>query len=620
MQLNLKKCKCAITNYRERCAEYCEILPDYSYNKYVTDYAKKIMEKVHMNKGDVQDLFVSMAKKFSLNCRHAAFMYDCFKKGYFIPSTPVIRCTNGHDTFPISCFVTTLCEERGETLMRKLITMYKQSLGGGGMGVNLSNVREFKCVNTQNLNNGLICYIRAIEGLFDLLKTDKSRPAIFVYYVEIDHPDVREFMNLRKPTFDSEKIKLSSGAHIGVIISDAFMEAVRERKIWYFRSRYSKEPVDQIEAIVLWRELLIARTETGEPMIFYYDNAQRAKAEAYKLLNIDIPCTNMCTEIMLPSGPDNEGKDRATICCLGSVNLERYDIWKNIPDFIPYVMLFLDCVMQYYIDNAADDVDLKNSVRCAIKSRPVALGVMSLAYLFQKKNVVFGSSESFIINQEIFSYIKNSTDNASVLIGNALGHAPDNIAANLKGRFVTTTGLAPTSYISLILNCSPTCSPVYSNCYAQKTAVGTVFVKNKYLSRIIKDRFDTQELQDAVWEKILHHEGSIQKLQYFTQKEKEIFRTAHEIDQRLHVKLCGSRQKYLTQTQSVNLYFYYGIPKKEIHEIHLLAHQLGLPTLYYAFCSPRMRVDNKNIVKDSYNDNVNNIVKSDYVTCESCAS
>ena len=612
MLIKFQKCKCAETKYQHRCNKYCELKVDYSRNNNLSDYAKKILHHVHMNRVDEQEMFMNIAKKFSISCEHAQKIYDYMSMGWFIPSTPVTRCVNGFDEYPISCFVTTLVQDRNWKLMKQVITMYKQSLGGGGMGVNLSQIKEFDCKRSKNLNNGLLCYVRAIEAFFDLLKTDKARPPIFVYYINIDHPDVLHLIDIRKPTFDMDKIKLVS-SHVGVILTDDFMEAVKARKEWNFISRVDGSVIETMQAIDLWKKIMISRSETGEPFIFFYNNAQRAKAAAYQKLSIDVPCTNMCTEIMLPSGLDHKGKERATICCLGSLNLEYYDLWKRDEDFIPCVMLFLDCVMQYYIDNSTNDEFLVPGRYCAEMSRPIGIGVMGWAYLLHQKMIVFGSQESFNLNEEIFKYLYDKTQYYSAIIGKNFGHAPDNIEAGLEGRFVTTLSLAPTSYISIVLGTSPGINPFFKCCYMHKTSAGSVFIKNKYLDKIIKLRFGT--LADEIWHQIMLKGGSIQELDIFSQEEKDVFQSADEVDQKLHIDLCGDRQKYLNQTQSVNLFFKCDTSKKLINNIHFHAHSRGLPTLYYSFFSPKIR-SNQHFEKEDIQHNK----VGETETCVSCGN
>ena len=616
MLLKFEKCECVKSNYKTRCLSYCKFILHYERDKIMSDYAKNILNKVHMNKNNIQEMFLNIAKTFSINCDHAYKIYDYMSKGWFAPSTPVTRFVNGFDEYPISCFVTTLTNKKDVSLMKQMMTMYKQSLGGGGMGVNISNVHEFKCINSLNLNNGVLCYVKAIEAMFDILKPDKGRPPIFVYYLDVSHPDILDFIDIRKPTFDVNKMRLAGSSHVGIIIDDKFMNAVVNKTKWNLISQVNGKICDEIDAIDLWRKILIARSETGEPFIFFNDNAQKSKAEAYRKLNIDVPCTNMCTEIMLPSGLDHRGIERSTICCLGSVNLEYFDEWKNDDDFIPAVMLFLDCVMQYYIDNSSGDDLLFTGWYCATMSRPIGMGTMGWAFLLQKKMIAFGSNESFILNQEVFGYLYKKSEYWSIIIGEYFGHAPDNLEAGIKGRFVTKLAVAPTAYISLLCDSSPGINPFYSNYYVHKTAAGSTFIKNKYLSQIIYDKFGIKS--EDIWHKILLCNGSIQSLDEFTFEEKLVFRTAFEIDQKKHIQLCGERQKYLTQTQSVNLYFNYNVLKKDISMMHVYAHSVGLPTLYYAFFSPRIQSNNQS---DMEFNNLKNLKSNNSVsTCFTCGN
>ena len=591
----------------------CNIILKPERNKLMDEYGLKILRGIHNFEGDnLQILYRNLANSFCINCEHAQKLYDYFSKGWLVAATPVMRHVSGKDTYPISCFVNTITGSKNETLMSQIMTMYKQLLGGGGMGVCISNVEEFKTQYSHKLNSGALCYVRALESMFDLIEPYKARPPVFVYYLNVNHPDIMEFVTIRKPTFDVNKMKLSSQSHVGVIITDDFMDAVRSKSEWNLISRNSNKVVQTIQAIDLWRNILITRTETGEPFIFFYNNAQRAKAKAYRALGIDVPCTNMCTEIMLPSGLDNDGIDRSTICCLASVNLEHYDEWKNDKNFIESSIIFLDRIMEYYIQTAKGDDLLKPSYRCALNSRPLGLGVMGWSFLLQQKMIIFGSEESFKLNQEVFSYIHDECEKTSQLMGEIFGHAPDNLRAGLKGRNVTKTAIAPTASISLVQNSSPGINPFYANCYIHKTGIGSNTIKNKYLDKIIETKFSDQ--REDIWQKILYANGSIQGLDIFNNHEKAVFRTAFEIDQFQHVKLCGERQKYLCQTQSVNVYVRIDVSKKEINELHLLAYDVGLPTLYYFFFSPTMQANNQG----SNSKNALNV--NDKKECTSCDS
>ena len=612
--INLQKCKCKLTNYKELCENPHIIELDYTRDSLLNEYSKQVLDSVHMNKYPIQEMFARVARKIGINCYHASRMYYYMSCGWFVPSTPVIRYTNGVDKYPIACFVTTLTNEKGEKLISDMTSIYKESLGGGGIGINLSNIYEFQCVQDNSLNNGAISYIHAFESLFDILKPIKSRPAIFVYWISISHPDVRKVIGLRKPSFDPMTMKLSGNVHIGVIITDEFMNALENRQKWKLISRFDPNIFEEVDAVDIWRELLIARNETGGPFIFFYNNAQKAKHKTFKKLGIDVPCTNMCTEILLPNGLDNENKERTSVCCLGSVNLECFEQWNKDPEFMSLVTLFLDCVLQCYIDESVNDKFLESSRYCAIMSRPLGLGVFGFSYLLQQKGIAFESEEAIELNEKIFKYIQTETDKATIAIGEVLGHAPDNIAAGNKGRNTTLRAIAPTSYTSLVFNSSEGINPSYKMCYNKKNAAGNERQENKYLILLIRNKYKSQpEKIKQIWDEIWKNDGSIQSLPYFTEKEKRVFKTAFEIDQRAHIRLAAERQKYLDQTQSLNLFFDRSITKKEISLCHKTAHKLGVVTLYYSFGVPLISA--RKLFDNQENENLSNIPD-----CSSCVN
>lgn len=581
-------CKCLSNN------KLCKIKIDYSRNKLLTSESISMIRSSYLYEGDVQDLFAMLSDKYSNTCRHAQVMYDLISQLIFVPSTPIIRSINKIDKHPISCFTNTILNLDIKSYFNKFRDICLQLHGGGGSSVDLSNIGYVQDNNLNKYSNGTDNFIRALEGLHELIRKQVPRKSSVAYYLNVSHPDIMNFINIRKATFDLNKISISSKTHIAVIISDDFMKCVKENKEWNLINPVSGQIYEKINARDLWIEIIKCRFETGEPFIYFEGNVEKYKSDTYKILNMPIRLSNLCTEIFIPTGKDIDGFDRNGVCCLGALNLVNFlkfdDDSKHV--IIRECMLFLNNVLINFINNANNDELSDATIRTIKMGMPIGLGVMGYHSALQENNIVFDSDEALEFSDNIFKFIKMSVDKASISIGEELGDCPDNIRAGLKGRFTVKVAIAPTSHISQLAGVSPGINPIVSNYYQLKGSGTNIIYINPQLLSIINSKY-TKYKKDIL-KHMLNNNGSIQDCDYIDCKTKAVFKTAYEICQKTYIKISGSRTRILSgeQGQSVNLFFSKDIMFSEILKCHMYAYDCGLKTLYYLHNMPEMNSNN----------------------------
>ena len=438
---------------------------------------------------------------------------------------------------------------------------------GGGIGSYWGNLRSIgEKIGKVGKTSGIIPFIKVMDSLTLAISQGSLRRGSAACYIPIDHPEIEEFIEMRRPT-GGDVNRRSLNLHHGVLVSDAFMRAVETDDQWALRSPKDGSVQSTIPARNLWIRLLTARVETGEPYIIFIDTVNRQIPQHHKLAGLKVKTSNLCSEITLPTGIDNAGHERTAVCCLSSLNLETYEEWKGDGQFIEDVMRFLDNVLTDFINKAPDS--FKNAKYSAIRERSVGLGVMGLHSFFQQKGIPFGSVMSKVWNQKIFKHIQEKADEASVKLAEERGACPDAEEYGFKERFSNKSAIAPTASISIICGgASPGVEPIAANSYTHKTLSGSYNVRNKYLAKIL-DKYNKNT--DEIWSSITTNQGSVSHLDFLTDNEKETFKTAFEIDQRWIVELGADRTPFISQAQSINIFIPADIHKKDLHQIHFQA-------------------------------------------------
>ncbi|MGI4775520.1 MAG: ribonucleoside-diphosphate reductase subunit alpha, partial [Janthinobacterium lividum] len=405
-------------------------------------------------------------------------------------------------------------------------------------------------------------------------------------YLPIDHPEIEEFIDLRRPT-GGDINRRTLNLHHGVVISDDFMRAVEANDSWSLVSPHDKKVMSIVKARDLWVKLLTTRVETGEPYLLFIDSVNRNIPEHHKKLGLRVKTSNLCSEITLPTGLDHLGFSRTAVCCLSSLNLEYYDSWRNDQEFIPTIMRFLDNVLQDFIDRAPDT--MARAKYSAARERSIGLGVMGFHSFLQARNVPIESVMAKVWNNKIFEFIYDETSRASLDIGRQRGPCPDALEVDSGERFSNKTAIAPTASISVIAgNSSPGIEPYAANSFIQKTLTGSFNVRNKNLEKLLQEKGYNNE---HTWTSIATHEGSVQHLSFLSQHDKDVFKTAFEINQKWLIDLAAERGQYISQAQSLNIFLAGDISKQTLHDVHFRAWKKGVKAMYYTRSTSIQRAD-----------------------------
>ncbi len=491
-------------------------------------------------------------------------IYDYVSKGWFMYSSPVLSNAplKGEEVkaLPISCFLTYVPDTL-DGLIDHTAELRWLSVKGGGVGGHWSDIRA-----VSKKAPGPMPFLHTVDADMVAYRQGRTRKGSYAAYMDIDHPDIVEFINMRIPTGDVNRKNLN--LHHAVNLSDKFMEAVRDGKQWGLLDPNDKSVREMTDARKLWELILETRYRTGEPYVNFIDTANRALPQAQKDLGLNIKGSNLCNEIHLVTN-----EERTAVCCLSSVNLEMYDDWKDTT-MVKDLIVFLDNVLQFFIDNAGDEIS--KARYSAQQERSLGLGAMGLHSYFQKHLIAFNSQEAIDKNEEIFSHIKAKSVEATLQMGNRRGEAPDMIGTGRRNAHMLA--IAPNANSSMIVNTSPSIEPWKANAFTSRTRVGSHLNKNPYLKKVLGDLDkDTEE----VWSIIITNGGSVQGLDFLDDHLKEVFKTAIELDQHVLIRLAGDRQKYLCQGQSLNIFFPAGADKRYIHTVHYQAWAEGCKGLYY---------------------------------------
>ncbi|MCP1211862.1 ribonucleoside-diphosphate reductase subunit alpha [Acetobacter okinawensis] len=533
-----------------------------------------------------QDLFGRVASYYGADAAHAQRIYDYISRHWFMPATPVL--SNGGTTrgLPISCFL----NEANDSL-KGIVDLWNENVWlaskGGGIGSYWGNLRSIgENVGRNGKTSGVIPFIRVMDSLTLAISQGSLRRGSAAVYLPVWHPEIEEFIEIRRPTGGDPNRK-ALNLHHGILVSDAFMRAVETDSEWALLSPKDNSVIRKISARGLWIRILTARMEQGEPYIVYSDHVNNARPEHHKLAGLEVKTSNLCSEITLPTGIDHHGKARTAVCCLSSLNLETWDEWSDNPQFIEDVMLFLDNVLQDFIDRAPEDME--RAKYAAMRERSVGLGVMGFHSFLQAKNVPFESVIAKVWNRKIFKHIREQADAASRHLADLRGACPDAEEYGVKERFSNKMAIAPTASISIIAgNASPGIEPIAANVFLQKTLSGSFTVRNRHLQKLLEEKGqDTPE----VWSSITTSKGSVQHLDFLTQQEKDVYKTAFELDQRWVVEHAADRQPFICQAQSVNLFLPADVHKRDLHQIHYQAWKKGLKSLYYCRSLSIQRAD-----------------------------
>ncbi len=549
---------------------------DRSRDDLLTDFGKTTLVDRYLLPGETyQDMFVRVSEHYSDDMDHAQRLYDYMSKLWFMPATPVLSNGGAGRGLPISCFLNAVDDS-----LESIVDVWNENVwlasNGGGIGTYWGNVRSIgEKIGKAGKTSGIIPFIRVMDSLTLAISQGSLRRGSAAVYLDIHHPEIEEFLEIRKPSGDFNRKSLN--LHHGINITDEFMEAVRDGKMFGLRSPKTGEVLKEIDARKLWQKILEMRIQTGEPYMVFSDTVNKALAKHLREQGLRVQQSNLCAEIMLPTGKDKYGRQRTAVCCLSSVNAEKYDEWKDEELFIEDIMRFLDNVLQDYIDNAPDK--MADAVYSASRERSVGLGLMGFHSLLQSKGIPFESGMAKALNKRLFKHIRSQADAASVKLAHERGPCPDAQDAGMMARFSHKLAIAPTASISIICGgTSAGIEPIPANIYTHKTLSGSFTVRNKFLEALLEEKGKNTP---SVWSDILEHEGSVQHLDFLSEDEKAVFRTAFELDQRWIIELAADRAPYICQAQSLNIFLPADVSKWDLHMLHWSAWEKGIKSLYY---------------------------------------
>jgi ribonucleoside-diphosphate reductase alpha chain len=553
--------------------KYLGIQLDLSRDGLFDDLGIKRLQESYMREDETtpQQRFAFVSKSFSSNEKHAQRLYDYSSKHWLSYSTPILSFGRSKRGLPISCFLNYV-EDTAEGLVDNLSETNWLSMFGGGVGIG------FGIRSADDKSTGVMPHLKIYDASSLAYRQGRTRRGSYAAYLDISHPDIIPFLEMRKPTGDPNVRCLN--LHHGVNITDDFMSIIEKCMLdpdyddsWKLIDPNSKQVREVVSAKYLWQMILELRMHTGEPYVHYIDTSNKALPFFLKEKGLKIHQSNLCSEIVLPTN-----EERTAVCCLSSLNLENYDEWKDDKLFLKDVAEMLDNVLQHFIDNAPDVIS--RARYSAARERSIGIGALGFHAYLQKNGIVFESVVAKITNRNMFKNIRERLDAANLQLGDERGEAPD--AHNTGRRFSHLMAIAPNASSSIIMgNTSPSIEPYRANAYRQDTLSGSHLNKNRWLDKILKDLLPTEEKYNEVWSSIIANDGSVQHLDILDDQQKAVFKTSMEIDQRWVIDLAADRQEFIDQAQSLNLFFRPDSHIKYIHAIHFMAWKKGLKTLYY---------------------------------------
>lgn len=543
----------------------------------LTDFGKAVLSDRYLMPGEeFQDLFARVACHFADDSEHAQRIYDYISNLWFMPSTPVLSNGGTERGLPISCFL----NEASDSL-DGIVNLWNENVWlaalGGGIGSYWGNLRSIgERVGANGKTSGIIPFIRVMDSLTLAISQGSLRRGSAAIYIRVDHPEIEEFIEIRRPTGGDPNRK-ALNLHHGIIIPDDFMRAVENDEEWGLRSPKDNSVIRKVSARSLWIRMLSTRIETGEPYFLYIDHVNKAIPEHHKLAGLEVKMSNLCSEITLPTGIDKDGEQRTAVCCLSSLNLEHFLEWHDHPTFIEDVMRFLDNVLQDFIERAPDSME--RAKYSATRERSVGLGVMGFHSFLQGQGVPMESVMAKVWNKRMFKHIREHADNGSRMLAEERGPCPDAAEYGAMERFSSKMAIAPTASISIICGgSSPGIEPNAANAYTHKTLSGSFSVRNKHLKALLAEKGKDD---DDTWSSITVNEGSVQHLDFLDDDEKDVFKTAFELDQRWLIDHAGDRAEFICQSQSLNVFLPADVHKKTLHDVHWRAWEKGVKSLYY---------------------------------------
>jgi len=586
-------------------------------DKLLTAFGKATLEDRYLMPDETpQDLFARVASYFSDDDAHAQRIYDYMSRLWFMPSTPVLSNGGTERGLPISCFL-----NESDDSLQGIVDLWNENVWlasrGGGIGSywgNLRSIGEKVGKNGKNgKTSGVIPFIRVMDSLTLAISQGSLRRGSAACYLPVWHPEIEEFIEMRRPTGGDPNRK-ALNLHHGIVIPDAFMRAVEANEEWALKSPKDGAVQTKVSARDLWIRILTARVETGEPYLLFIDRVNADIPQHQKLAGMRVKMSNLCSEITLPTGIDRLGNDRTAVCCLSSLNLETYDEWKNVPGMIEDIMRFLDNVLQDFIDRAPDS--MSKAQYSAMRERSVGLGVMGFQSFLQMRNVPMESVTALSWNKKIFKKIREEADLASKILAKEKGACPDAADFGIEERFSNKLAVAPTASISIICGgASPGIEPSAGNSFVQKTLSGSFNVRNPHLKQLLEEK---NKDTDDIWSSITTNKGSVQHLGFLTQHEKDVFKSAFEIDQRWLIDLAAQRTPYICQSQSLNVFIAADVHKKDLHQIHFQAWKKGIKSMYYLRSMSIQRSDVVSNMGQSTNNISDQENSNDYEECLSC--
>ena len=548
---------------------------DYSRDNLFDELGIKRLKESYMREDETspQERFAYVSKHFGSSSEHSQRLYEYSSRHWLSYSTPILSFGRSKRGLPISCFLPYL-DDSAEGLVDCLAEVNWLSMLGGGVGIGIG-IRS-----ADDKSVGVMPHLRTYDASSLAYRQGRTRRGSYAAYLDISHPDIMLFLDIRKPTGDQNMRCLN--LHHGINITDDFMQIIEKCMLdkdaddsWHLRDPYNGDIRETVSARELWQRILETRMLTGEPYIHFIDTSNKMMPEFQKKLGLSIKQSNLCSEIILPTD-----KERTAVCCLSSLNLEYYDDWKNDTIFLRDVAEMLDNVLQYFIDNAPAPIE--RAKYSAMRERSIGIGALGFHAYLQKNNIPWESAMATGANIKMFKHIREHLDQANLYLGKERGEAPD--AKGTGQRFSHMMAIAPNASSSILMgNTSPSIEPFRANAYRQDTLSGSFLNKNKHLDKIIKEKCDANsklEYQE-VWSSIIANDGSVQHLEFLDEWTKDVYKTSMEIDQRWIVDHAAHRQGYIDQAQSLNLFFRPDAHIKYLHAIHFLAWKQGLKTLYY---------------------------------------
>jgi len=584
---------------------------DYSRDALLTNFGKATLDDRYVLENEnYQQMFARVACAYADDLDHAQRLYDYISKLWFLPSTPILSNGGAKRGLPISCFLNTVSDN-----LDGIVTTWNENVllasNGGGIGTYWGFVRSIgEPVGRAGKTSGIIPFVRVMDSLTLAISQGSLRRGNAAVYLDIHHPEIEEFLEIRKPSGDFNRKSLN--LHHGINITDEFMEAVRQNAEFPLRSPKTNEVIRTVDARNLMSKILEMRMQTGEPYLVFIDTANKALSKHQRELGLKIKMSNLCSEILLPTGPDHLENDRTAVCCLASLNAETWDEWNSDPLIIEDVLRFLDNVLQAFIDEAPKGME--RATYSATRERSVGLGLMGFHSFLQLKSLPFESALAKGWNMKMFRHVRKAADAASVQLAKERGACLDAKEKGILARFSHKLAIAPTASISIICGgTSAGIEPIPANIYNHKTLSGNFVVKNPHLEKLLVDKgLNT----DEIWQSIIEQEGSVGHLEQLNQHEKDTFKTAFEIDQRWIVELAADRSPFVCQGQSINLFLPADINKWDLLMLHWMAWEKGVKSLYYCRSKSIQRAEHAG--RKDQKIEMANSTNTDYEECLAC--